>query len=334
MSTFAYDPITGLPKQKKTALSSFWWDPTQSPGGIGTPATPGPSSPVGGGLPWLPISEGGLVPPVGAGKPTFDWKGLIEQDPLFKEAKGQFGADRSSNRAQLIAALRRGAIQFGEIPDVASLDPTLRAQLDPVWGEAFNPETQQLAAKGTGEGLTTTARLEQQRVDQQLAMRNALAARGIHTSGESGYQEGRQQQQYKEAQFDARNSFLNYISEYQAGYAAAERAIQEAERRAAEEAARRQWEQWAVQNWNAGGGGEAAAPAAPAAPAPPPIEQHPGPGGYVPPNPSAYAPRPQVPVRVGPVTIPAGWGVPPLPKPKPKPTYSSGNRILGKNLRG
>jgi hypothetical protein len=105
----------------------------------------------------------------------------------------------------------------------------------------LGPQTQQIAQQNTAAGLSTSARLAQANTDAVRKIKNELNARGLLNSGETGFQLGREQQSYGQAQFDARSKLLDYLNQYQGGWLAAQQGNAQSLAQAASQAADRQY---------------------------------------------------------------------------------------------
>jgi hypothetical protein len=86
-----------------------------------------------------------------------------------------------------------------------------------------------LAQQNTQAGTSLLARLMKAAQDARLQTVNQLAARGILSSGETGYQLGELALAQKQAEYDARTGVLSQLNELQAGNASAELARKLAE---------------------------------------------------------------------------------------------------------
>ena len=134
------------------------------------------------------------------GKGTNDYANSILNDPAFGILKNTLSAQGISDAAHLRGAIQQALIQFGAVPNLPT-DVLSSTGLD-------TAGTQSLA---DANPFSTLKRLAQSYQDQQDAAKNQLAARGILSSGETGYQLGRLGQQQAGAQYDATNSLLGSI---------------------------------------------------------------------------------------------------------------------------
>lgn len=149
-----------------------------------------------------------------------DYGALLGQHmaPVEADARAESIADRASRNA----GFRRAAIAFGELPDVAGIAQALGLSLSDL-GDVFGSDTAALARGNTQAGTSTVARLGEAHQDAARGITNALASRGILRSGETGFQQSRENLNYTRAQYDARNRLLDYLSGLQSGFVSAER---------------------------------------------------------------------------------------------------------------
>jgi hypothetical protein len=260
-----FNPVTGLPRGRSTAsrlpvalglgsLSGLNAPPAQlfgNRGGLGADtsgalaATLG--SPAGTITPTvsapprtLAVAPPGTAPPGTA--PTLappasgpDLQRLIESDPLYHQTVLDIDAQRAADKAGL-AAQRQGAlVQYGAIPDLTN---SLGLVGDDLPGE-ITDTIRQLAQQNTSAGLSTTARLQQAYQDLVGQTKNDLTARGLLSSGETGYQLGRAQLGFTQQQSDALQQLLSTLAGYENGYLGNESARIAALRQSAGEAAGR-----------------------------------------------------------------------------------------------
>jgi hypothetical protein len=239
-----FNPVTGLPRGRSTAsrlpvalglgsLSGLNAPPAQlfgNRGGLGADtsgalaATLG--SPAGTITPTvsapprtLAVAPPGTAPPGTA--PTLappasgpDLQRLIESDPLYHQTVLDIDAQRAADKAGL-AAQRQGAlVQYGAIPDLTN---SLGLVGDDLPGE-ITDTIRQLAQQNTSAGLSTTARLQQAYQDLVGQTKNDLTARGLLSSGETGYQLGRAQLGFTQQQSDALQQLLSTLAGYENGY--------------------------------------------------------------------------------------------------------------------
>jgi hypothetical protein len=176
-----------------------------------------------------PTPAGGAVAP-GAGAPTGsidigkytpDWKNLIGNDPGLLSAQSLLAAGSSGDLASRNASIQRALIQFGKVPDFKTLAQQLGMSEADIQ-DALGPDIQRLAQENTDAGLSTESRLSTANTDAMRQIKNELNKRGLLNSGETGYQLDKQQTGYRQAESDANSKLLDYLNQYQQGYAQAQ----------------------------------------------------------------------------------------------------------------
>lgn len=229
-----FDPQTGLPITRRAVpgrgLLDGLYDAPKLPPAAGAPAP----IPAGGPLaPGDPLASPAPAP-AALPKPKIDLHQLIENDPLYKQTAADVAASRISSQAQLSAARRRALTMYGEIPDF-SPNAGLVGEVAP----DVDNTVRQLAQQNTAAGLSTTGRLRQAYDENVKALQNSLAARGLLSSGETGYQVGKQNTQYQQTRYDALQQLLDLLANYQGSYLSNDAALRAQLRAAAEGAAGR-----------------------------------------------------------------------------------------------
>lgn len=165
------------------------------------------------------LPPGQYAPNPGAGQsktfqvPGTDPQSQIFNDPAFQALKNLLSAQGISDAAHLRGAIQQALIQFGSVPDLPQ-DVLANSGLD-------TGATSELAKNNP---FSVLSRLAQSYQDQQDASKNQLAARGILSSGETGYQLGRLGQAQAGAQYDATNNLLGNIGSLNDTYAAGRQA--------------------------------------------------------------------------------------------------------------
>jgi hypothetical protein len=193
--------------------------PNQNQGGF-TPQTSGATYGVSYGAPGLSTAG---VAPIGQSSFTPDYASLIRNDPVFQQLQQQLGASGIANSAQARAQSQRAIVQFGGAP---TLDSSQSALAGPSYGSYNDAQTQGLAHQNTAAGLSTQARLTQAHNDQVRIIKDALAARGLLHSGETGYELNRENQAYSQANYDATQQLVDYLAGVQSALAQAQQAQQ------------------------------------------------------------------------------------------------------------
>lgn len=155
------------------------------------------------------------------------------------QLKNLLSAQGISDAAHLRGALQQALINFGSVPNLPQ-DLLNQTGLD-------TAGTQSLAENNP---FSILKQLAQRYQDSQDSTKNQLAARGILSSGETGYQLGRLGQQQGQTQYDATNSLLGNIDTLESNYAAGRQAAAQQLAQGALTA-----ENTAAQNGAGGGGG-------------------------------------------------------------------------------
>lgn len=183
--------------------------------GLGT-LSPTPDSVVGGPFqsPAPPKNTSPNTITFGGGKPDYAFD--IYNDPAFKMLRDSLSAAGIADASKLRGSIQQALINFGAVPDLPQ-DVLSNSGLD----------TSGTAALAANNPFSTLKRLQQAYEDQQTAQKNQLAARGILSSGETGYQLGRLGQQSAQNQYDATSSLLGGIGTLNDQYVAGQRAAAE-----------------------------------------------------------------------------------------------------------
>ena len=148
------------------------------------------------------------------------WMKLINADPIWQQLSSGLGANNASNDAQRSAELGQALASFGGPVDLNSIAKQLGLTTTDLQG-LDSATIQQLAKEADQSGVSTSARLDAANTKALLNLKNNLNARGLLRSGEAGYQLGQQNQNYQNAEFDARQKLLSTLQQYQQGYLAA-----------------------------------------------------------------------------------------------------------------
>ncbi len=225
-----WDPISGMPR-RKTPTPLYGPGPAEPK----SPALGGYGGAGYGGFPATAGTTPGVYDPVTApggassGQPGASGQSrvpslqeLIANDELFLQLQRDLAAQGISDSAQRRAARQRAVTMFGEVPDFTTLTGA-GGLIGPDLGLDIDEVTRGLAAQNTTAGLSTVARLDQAHTDRLRQIKNVLAARGALRSGETGYQLGREQEDYTRAQYDARQQVVDYLAGVQAAFAQSER---------------------------------------------------------------------------------------------------------------
>lgn len=146
--------------------------------------------------------------------PPSQWASQIARDPLYVLAQQQVKAQKDASQAALRASQQQAVIRFGEVPAGLPTDERL--------GKALDATTAKLAKENTQAHLSTVARLQDQYDQGYRQGVNALAARGLLHSGETGYQLGLLQRGLQQSRYGAAQQLLDYLGGQWSGYAQSE----------------------------------------------------------------------------------------------------------------
>jgi hypothetical protein len=169
-----------------------------------TPSGPAPAPAAGG---------GGAAASGGAPGTTPNLLDLIAGDPLYQQEKGALDTQDVTDAHARRAAIQQALIQYGLVPSDLNglgLSPEALAILQ---GD-IDPTTIALAGKNTDEGLSLTARLNQAHADALSQLTNSLAARGMLSSGTTGFETGREDLRNKQSASDALKQLMGAIGGY------------------------------------------------------------------------------------------------------------------------
>lgn len=191
--------------------------------------------PAGGGPP--PGSPGQIPAGIVPGS-TPDYKSLIANDPGLLMAEADLQASGVANIADRNAVFQRNVIDYGQLPDLTKAASALGLSPAALQG-ILGGQTGHLAQENTQAGTSILARLNSMNSKTIQQIKNALAARGMYRSGETGYQLGQQSQAYTNSQSDATKQLLDSLSSAQGQYVSAEQQRQIALAQAASDAANR-----------------------------------------------------------------------------------------------
>ena len=187
-----------------------------NPSAWGNPVPYNPSSGWGNWYLNTPQPQTTITPPSIPGTP--DPSSWVESilGPLRAELAGESAQDYASAKAGIQRALVQGGFTF----DPKQVSHTLGFGIPKSF---FDNRTQQLINEGNTAGLSQNFRINQANDDARRAIINNLAARGIVRGGSTGYQLGRQNTAYTQAQYGARQHILDAIASTWSQYLQAER---------------------------------------------------------------------------------------------------------------
>ena len=178
-----------------------------------------------------------------AGSPGYtpDWNALIQGDSGLQAALAPLTASGIQDKSALGANVGESLAEFGDtnlnLDQLAQQTGLNKNDLASI----VTPQVLDLAKQNTAAGTSTLARLAADNTKQVQAIKNALNARGLLNSGESGYELGQQQQNFTNSQFDARSSLLKAIQGYYQGYLQGQLQRAQSEAQAYSDAANREF---------------------------------------------------------------------------------------------
>ncbi len=208
---YQFNPLTGMRKKRPRS------------GGFGGGSDVierllGRSGPAGsgGGAGYGSITTPGFTP---------NYESLIES--ALGPLRAQLGAEGSADAASRNAALTRGLGQFGEQFDPSGAQAAFGQDFYQQAGlEGLLPQANQLAQQNTQAGFSVSSKLQKALEGSVQQIQNALAGRGMLRSGAYGTALEGANQEFRQGQYDARQSLTDYLQAAQQGFTAAERARQ------------------------------------------------------------------------------------------------------------
>lgn len=135
--------------------------------------------------------------------------------PLRAQLAGQSAAQSASAKAAIKRTLIQGGFTFDPKADI-------RRGIGYAIPGVMNKQTVQAIKEANAAGLTQNFMINQANDDANRNIVNTLAARGILRGGATGYQLGRQNTAYTQAQYGSRQKILDTIAGIWNGYLQAE----------------------------------------------------------------------------------------------------------------
>lgn len=133
--------------------------------------------------------------------------GGVNGDPFFMQQQGLLAAQNTSERADVAQQAQRALIDYGAIP---------AGELNPLLG--VTDATRQLAEQNTGAGMSTLARIQHAAELARQGSLDKLAARGMLSSGETGFQLGELGLQRQQAEYDALQQVMDRLFGMQSAF--------------------------------------------------------------------------------------------------------------------
>lgn len=170
-----------------------------NPGGPGSYATPGAQA---------------AVAAAQAKQPLPDYASILANDPVYQQLLGSLASARASDSATRAAQINSALVQYGSVPDLTSAGQTLGFDVSGL----VDPTTAQLAQENTDAGTSTVAGETRNYNNSVQQLKQALAARGMLSSGATGVGLGQQQQTYNQNQYDDTQKLLSYLAGVQQAF--------------------------------------------------------------------------------------------------------------------
>ena len=226
-----HGPVPGyVPPPINPAPSPYTLAGTRPPGYSGPPpVTDIGHGPVPGGYQPSPdltgatnLGPGGVINPVGTKPPPKTplpghitipgivdnfWQDLLNTNPIYQQQLANIGAAGTAADVQRRQGIQRLLADFGQIP----------TGFTDQYGD-INDTVRGLANAATQSGNSVVAQLAAQRADAMRNTTNDLAARGLLSSSETGFQQGRNQQAYQTALSGAERQLLDQLTDLAQGY--------------------------------------------------------------------------------------------------------------------
>jgi len=136
--------------------------------------------------------------------------------PLQAQLAGQSAQDNASAHAAIRRALIQGGYEFDAKKDI-------RRGLGYAIPHVMDAKTIQAIKEANDAGLTQKFTIDRANEDAKRQIINTLAARGILRSGATGFQLGRQNTAYTQANYGSRQKILDTIAGIWGGFLQAER---------------------------------------------------------------------------------------------------------------
>ena len=180
-----------------------------------------------------------FYPGQGASQGSPSIQDILGGDPGFQAYLASLGAQNIEDVSGRNAAIRRAAIQFGEVPDIAGLSGASGIPAGDL-SSILGSDVSALAQENTKAGLSTVARIQQAHDDAVRFVEGSLAQRGMTRSGELGFGLGREQTAFTRQRYDSAQQLTDYFAGLQSALVASQRQ-REQDRYAAQNQALSNW---------------------------------------------------------------------------------------------
>lgn len=179
-------------------------------------------------------------PPPAAPTTPEDWyKNIIAADPLYLGDLGAILSESNIERGGAEAAMRQALIRMGGAPALQNIMQLLGGQASG-WEGLIDQGTLGAAQAADTAGTSLMAQLQKEHAQRNLAIEDINAAKGIYSSGQTGYELGEERQRDVIARDQAVQNLLDFlrggISTFAGNEARRERERNEALRLAGERA--------------------------------------------------------------------------------------------------
>jgi hypothetical protein len=138
------------------------------------------------------------------------YENLLKNNPLYSQQLANLSAAGTIADSQRRQAIQKLLADFGYIPE----------GYNDQYGDV-NDLVRGLAGANTSAGLSTYAQLGRERDTQARNVKNDLAARGMLSSGETGYQLGQNEREYMQNLTDSERQLLDQLTGFAGQYTGA-----------------------------------------------------------------------------------------------------------------
>lgn len=140
------------------------------------------------------------------GAPAQTWADLFANDPALQQQLAALAAESVSDRANTATGLRQALIRMGG----AGIQGAV-GKLGASWADLLDPTTLAAAQAADQSGVSLSAQMAKAHADKLLAEEDIRAAKGILSSGQSGYEIGAENQRDVIAQNEALSQLLSFL---------------------------------------------------------------------------------------------------------------------------
>lgn len=152
--------------------------------------------------------------------PSKFWQDMINADPFYKQDLVDILAESGVDKGNITAALRSALIQFGGADALKDIVGQLGAQ--PGWEDLLDSTTLGAAGASDSSGTSLSAQIDKAHAGRNLAIQDVLAAKGILSSEQTGFELGEERQRHTIAESDALRDLLGFLREGIGGFSTRE----------------------------------------------------------------------------------------------------------------